>query len=67
MRIQKSGANVILAWPDPSTRYRLFQSGVVTPFAWNGITQLPAIVGTEKQVTLPISGSRGFFELYKPW
>src|SRR5436190_3129902 len=26
LRIQKSGTNVIIAWPDPSTRYRLFKS-----------------------------------------
>jgi len=66
LRIQKSGTNVIIAWPDPSTRYRLFKSDVIPPLAWLPTNALPAIVGNEKQVTLPRSGNKSFFQLYKP-
>ena len=67
LRIENSGANVILAWPDPSTGHRLFASDVVTPFAWTQDTSAPAIVGSEKKVTLPRTHSMGFYRLYKPW
>jgi hypothetical protein len=67
LRAQTSGTNVVLAWPDPSTRYQLYKSAEVTPFAWTPITSLPAIVGAEKRVTLPHSARKEFFQLYKPW
>ncbi len=67
LRAQTSGTNVIIAWPDPSTRFRLYASDALSPVVWTPVLELPAIVGNEKQVTVPQSSGSQFFQLYRPW
>lgn len=63
LRILPAGRSVVLAWPDPSTGFQLQQSASLTLPVWNDVRSTPAVVGTEKQVTLPLQPGSQFFRL----
>lgn len=67
LAIRRQGNQVILSWPDPSTGFQLQETTFLANGAnWANVTATPAVVGSNKEVTLPVlSGSRAF-RLRKP-
>ena len=68
LRVVRTGTNtVVVAWPAPSTGFSLQQNPVVNNAAtWGGVTNVPVVVGSEKQVVIsPPAGNR-FFRLTSP-
>ena len=66
LRIVRSGANVILAWPNPSTDFQLQESSSLSAPDWTDVNTVPGVVGDEKQVTAPLQPGARFFRLRKP-
>ena len=63
LRIRATGANVVIAWPTPSTGYVLeSSSSVLGPWAAAGLTI--TVVGGENRVTAPATGTV-FYRLRK--
>jgi hypothetical protein len=57
---------IVLAWPNPSSGFTLQQKSDLSPGAWLSTTNLPVLVGGEKQVVVaPPVGNR-FYRLSKP-
>ena len=64
--VRLSGGNtVILSWPNPSTGYVLEQATNVDAPAggWSVVAESPVVVGTNREVSLPVEGTRRFFRL----
>src|SRR5215831_571964 len=55
LTITRSGNNVIICWPSPSTGFKLQQSVGLAPASWTDVGQAPVDNGTTKCVTLPIA------------
>jgi hypothetical protein len=51
LRIVRSGATVILAWPNPSTGFQLQQSPSLVSPNQTDVNAAPGVAGNEKQVT----------------
>ena len=66
LRIIGSGANAILAWPDPSTGFTLQSTPAIAPANWTDVAQPVVVVGNEKTVTVPATGPYRFYRLFKP-
>jgi hypothetical protein len=66
LRIELTGAGVLLAWPNPSTGFQLQESPSLTAPDWTDVIAAPAVVGGEKQVSQSISPGTRFFRLRKP-
>ena len=66
LRIIASGANAILAWPDPSTGFTLQSTPAIAPANWTDVAQPAVVVGNEKTVTVPATGPYRFYRLFKP-
>jgi hypothetical protein len=62
LTITRSGNNVIICWPSPSTGFKLQQSVGLAPATWTDVGQAPVDNGTTKCVTLPIT-SMTFYRL----
>jgi hypothetical protein len=64
LTMARSGVNVIISWPSPSTGFVLQQnSGVTNPTGWSNFTDTVSDNGTTKSVTLsPTTGPR-FYRL----
>src|SRR5438477_7303763 len=67
LRVVRSSTNtVIVAWPSPSTGFSLEQNPTAATSNWTAVTNVPATVGSERQVTIsPPAGNR-FFRLKSP-
>ena len=67
LRIFLTSSNtVVVAWPAPSTGFSLQQNGVLGSPGWVGVTNVPTVVGSEKQVIVsPPTGNR-FYRLAYP-
>jgi len=67
LRVELSGTNtVIVAWPDPSTGFNLQQNLNLGTTNWTAVTNLPVVIGGEKQVIVaPPAGNR-YFRLKSP-
>jgi len=68
LRVVLTTSNTVLvAWPSPSTGFSLQQNPVVNnPAGWAGVTNVPVVVGNEKQVIIsPPLGNR-FYRLKNP-
>jgi len=67
LRIFLTSSNtVVVAWPAPSTGFSLQQNGVLGSPGWAGVTNVPTVVGSEKQVIVsPPTGNR-FYRLAYP-
>ena len=58
--------SLVLSWPTNFTGFVLQQNADLTTTNWSSVTNAPAIVGTNKQVTItPLTG-RNFFRLLHP-
>ena len=55
----------VLSWPYPSTGYRLISSPGLAPADWSEVTNAPAQVGNDLQVTVPPLGAGRFYRLLK--
>ena len=68
LRIRLSGASVVLSWPSPSTSFQLQQTSALKgpATAWTDLTQTPALVNGNKEVTLLVAPDNGYFRLRKP-
>ena len=66
LRILRDGANVTLAWPDPSTGFQLQESPSLSAPAWTDVNAVPGIVGEEKQVSQSIAPGARFYRLRRP-
>jgi len=66
LRLVRSGSNVILAWPNPSTGFQLQESPSLFAPNWTDVNTAPGVVGEEKQVTAPVQPGSRFFRLRKP-
>jgi hypothetical protein len=69
LSIRLEAANTaILSWPNPSTGYVLQQTANMdTPGGgWTDVAQLPNVLGSNKEVTLPATGRFCLFRLRAP-
>ena len=68
LRIRLAGNNAVISWSNPSTGFDLQQSTALLGSAttWSNVNQLPTIVGTDKQLTVPITASPRFYRLKRP-
>ena len=67
LRIAGSGAGFVLAWPDPSTGFKLQSTATVANSAsWTDVPQPVVVVGSDKTVTVPTTGPYQFYRLFKP-
>jgi len=66
LRIVRSRANVILAWPNPSTGFQLQETISLTVPKWTDVNTPPGIVGNEKQVSQTLVPGTRFYRLRKP-
>ena len=67
VRVELTSTNtVLIAWPAPSTGFALQQNSDLNTVAWAGVTNVPAVVGSENQVIIsPPAGSQ-FYRLKYP-
>ncbi len=63
LTITRSGNNVIICWPSPSTGFKLQQTVSLAPGSWTDVSQTPTDNGTTKCVTLPIASATTFYRL----
>jgi hypothetical protein len=68
LRITLAGSHVIISWPNPSPGFDLQETAALdnSMSIWNNVGQPPAVVSSEKQVTLPPTDASRFFRLRKP-
>jgi hypothetical protein len=66
LRLVRSGSNVILAWPNPSTGFQLQESPSLSAPNWTDVNTAPATVGDEKQVTARLQPGARFYRLRRP-
>jgi len=58
------GGNLVLSWPAGDVNFAVqSRSGLSSGSSWATLTNVPALVGTNWQVTLPSSGAAKFFQL----
>jgi len=65
LRIVRIGPNAAIAWPNPSTGFQLQESPTL-PGMWGNVSDVPAVVGDEKQVLVPATMGARFYRLRKP-
>ena len=63
LRILRDGANVTLAWPNPSNGFQLQESPSLTAPNWTDVNTAPAVVGDERQVNQIINPGLRFYRL----
>lgn len=66
LRILRNGANVTLAWPNPSVGFQLQESPSLTAPNWTDVNTAPGIVGDERQVSQTLNPGTRFYRLRKP-
>lgn len=68
LSVQRTGPNVILSWPIGVGGYQLqSNSSIKSPGTWVSVTNIPVIVGTSNQVTIPATpGADTFYRLVNP-
>ena len=66
LHIRQSGTNVILSWPNPSLNFELQSADNFSMGAWSNVVTAPTVVGSEKEVALPIQPGPQFFRLRRP-
>jgi hypothetical protein len=66
LNLTPSPTNLTLSWTVPSTNFVLQQSGDL--LAWSDVTNPPVLnlTNLQNQVTLPLSGTSGFYRLKTP-
>lgn len=66
LRIVRSGANVTLAWPNPSSGFKLQESPSLSVPNWTDVNTAPAVVGDERQVNQILAPGPRFYRLRQP-
>jgi hypothetical protein len=66
LRIIRSGPNVVLAWPNPSTSYQLQETLSLSSPNWTDVNAAPGVVGNERQVNQTLNPGPRFYRLRKP-
>ncbi len=66
LRILRDGANVTLAWPNPSAGFQLQESPSLTAPNWTDVNVAPGVIGEEKQVSQLIVPGARFYRLRRP-
>lgn len=70
LKVTRSGNNVIVSWPDPSTDYVLQETGALsTPSSstvWTANGATINVNNGEKQITTPATAGNKYFRLQKP-
>ena len=66
LNLTPSSTNLTLGWIVPSTNFKLQQSSNL--LAWADVTNPPVLnlTNLQNEVTLPLSGSSGFYRLKTP-
>jgi hypothetical protein len=66
LRLTVTATNtVVIAWLAPSTGFTLQHNPAVGNATWTAVTNAPAVVDTENQVTLPRPPGNHFYRLMK--
>jgi hypothetical protein len=65
LSITRSGANVILSWPAPSTGFVLQKTPTLSPPAWADVSQMPVVMNGQNTVTEDASTGKAFYQLRK--
>ncbi len=65
LRIQREGANILLAWPNPSSGFQLQESSSLTTPDWTDVNAVPVLVSSEKQINQPVATGVRFYRLRK--
>jgi len=65
LRIARSRATLVISWPNPSTGFQLQESPGL-PGMWGNVSDVPAVVGAEKQVIVPATMGARFYRLRRP-
>jgi alpha-L-arabinofuranosidase len=64
--VSAAGGNLMLSWPLASAGFTLLSRTNLTPGNWTPVSSpVPQIVGSEWQVTVPVSGSAQYYRLQK--
>lgn len=66
LRIVRSGANVTLAWLNPSSGFQLQESPSLSAPNWTDVNTAPAVVGDERQVNQILAPGPRFYRLRQP-
>lgn len=70
LKVTRSGNDVIVSWPDPSTDFVLQESGALaTPSSntiWNDNNDTATVNNGEKRITLTSPAGKRYFRLRKP-
>ena len=67
MRIERSGANVLLSWPVTCANYRLLQAPSINPpTSWTPVMAPISISGGEYHALQPIAGPYRYYRLVTP-
>ena len=65
LRIVRMGPNAVIAWPNPSTGFQLQESPTLSGL-WSNVSDVPTVVGAEKQVIVPATMGARFYRLRRP-
>ncbi len=65
LSVSPSGSNLVIKWPLASAGFTLQSRPSLTAGAWAPVQLIPQIVGSNWQVTVPVTGSAQFFRLVK--
>jgi hypothetical protein len=65
IKVSLSGVNLTLSWPLASAGFTLMSRTNLVSGAWTAVSPASQIVGSQWQVTVPISGNAQFFRLQK--
>jgi hypothetical protein len=66
LRILRDGANITLAWPNPSAGFQLQESPSLTAPNWTDVNAVPGVIGDKKQVSQSIAPGARFYRLRRP-
>lgn len=65
LRISHSGSNVVVSWPASATNCTLQSSANVSGNTWSNIAIAPTMVGSQFNVTNPVSSGSAFYQLIR--
>lgn len=67
LRVTRSGGNIIISWPNPSTDFVLQETtALASPTVWGPNLNSVTINGADKQITILAPTGRKYFRLRKP-
>lgn len=66
LAIQGFGANVLIAWPSPSTGFVLQETTDLVGGVWSNVAQVPSDNGITKTVTTPATSNTKYYRLRNP-